>query len=115
MNSNTKPGNGNKPHDAHETAKPTPPAVSTKTATSPNMHDGKIVSVLGNKLVSTCHEGKQHSHTVAADAKVTCDGATCKTEDLKPGAKIRVTTKPEDQHTATKVESLQKHHEFAKT
>ena len=87
---------------------------SSQPAACANTHEGKVTSVAGNKLNSTCHEGKSHSHTVAADAKVTCDGATCKTEDLKPGAKIRVTTKPEDKHTATKVESIQKHTEFAK-
>ena len=87
---------------------------SSKPAACANMHEGKVISVEGNKLHSTCHEGKSHSHTVAADAKVTCDGASCKTEELKPGAKIRVTTKPEDKHTATKVESIQKHTEFAK-
>ena len=87
---------------------------STKPAACANTHEGKVTSVAGNKIHSTCEEGKAHSHTVSADAKVTCDGATCKTEDLKPGAKIRVTTKPEDKHTATKVESIQKHTEFAK-
>ncbi len=87
---------------------------STKPAACANTHEGKVSSVAGNKLHSTCQEGKSHSHTVAPDAKVTCDGATCKTEDLKPGDKIRLTTKPEDKHTATKVESLKKHTEFAK-
>jgi hypothetical protein len=38
------------------------------------MHDGKVVSVVGDKLTTTCSEGKQHCHTIAKDAKVTCDG-----------------------------------------
>ena len=98
-----------------EDKKATPAASgSAMPAACANTHEGKVTSVEGNKLHSTCHEGKSHSHTVAADAKVTSDGAACKAEDLKPGAKIRVTTKPEDKHTAPKVESIQKHTEFAK-
>ena len=111
MNTNPKSDHDKKTEDKKGA---TPAAASTKPMSKSCTHDGKIVSVAGNKLVSTCEEGKQHSHTVASDAKVTCDGAVCKTEDLKAGAKIRGTTKPEDKHTATKVESLQKHAEFAK-
>ena len=111
MNTNPKPEHDKKTEDKKGAM---PAGASSKPMANACTHDGKVVSVAGNKLVSTCHEGNQHSHTVASDAKVTCDGAVCKTEDLKPGAKIRVTSKPEDKHTATKVESLQKHTEFAK-
>jgi len=31
-------------------------------------HDGKVVSVVGDKLTTTCNEGKQHCHTMAKDA-----------------------------------------------
>ena len=44
------------------------------TETPAKTHDGKVVSVAGDKLTTTCSEGKQHCHTVAKDAKVTCDG-----------------------------------------
>ena len=43
-------------------------------------HDGKVVSVVGDKLTTTCNEGKQHCHTMAKDAKVTCDGKASKAE-----------------------------------
>ncbi len=110
MTTHTKSDHDKKSEDK----KAIPTGASTKPMANSCTHEGKVVSVAGNKLVSTCAEGNQHSHTVAPDAKVTCDGAVCKTEDLKAGTKIRVTTKPEDKHTATKVESLQKHTEFAK-
>ena len=48
-------------------------------------HDGKVVSVAGDKLTTTCSEGKQHCHTMAKDAKVTCDGQASKAADLKAG------------------------------
>jgi hypothetical protein len=71
-------------------------------------HDGKVVSVVGDKLTTTCSDGKQHCHTVAKDAKVTCDGHTSKIEDLKAGTPVRVTPKRDDMTIATAVESGKK-------
>ena len=68
-------------------------------------HDGKVVSVAGDKLTTTCSEGKQHCHTMAKDAKVTCDGKASKTADLKAGTHVRVTTTKDDKSVATAVES----------
>ena len=59
---------------------------------SAKTHDGKVVSVAGDKLTTTCGEGKTHCHTVAKDAKVTCDGQASKAADLKAGTHVRVTT-----------------------
>lgn len=87
-------------------------ACSKKEHTS-NTHDGKVVSMTGNKLVMTNQEGKECSHTLATDAKLTCDGKVCKAEDLKAGKKIRVTTKKDDLSVATGIESLNKNAEFA--
>jgi len=55
-------------------------------------HNGKVVSVEGNKLTMTDTAGKEHSHTVAADAKISCNGKVCKLADLRKGTLIRVTT-----------------------
>ena len=76
--------------------------------------DGKVVSMTGDKLVVANKEGKECSHTLAKDAKLTRDGTVCKAEDLKAGNKIRVTTKKDDRNVATSIESLDKHAEFAK-
>lgn len=73
-------------------------------------HEGVLVSVKGTKFTMK-HKGedaKEHSHTLAADGKVTSDGKAAKLEDLKPGVRIRVTTKPGDMSIATKVEALTK-------
>ncbi len=68
------------------------------------------MSVTGNKLVMSNKEGKECSHTLAKDAKLTRDGTQCNAADLKPGHKIRVTA----HNVATGVEALDKHAEFAK-
>ena len=77
--------------------------VMTKsTATT---HDGKVVSVAGDKLTTTCSEGNEHCHTVAKDAKVTCDGQASKAADLKAGTDVRVTCHKDDKNVATAVDS----------
>ena len=68
-------------------------------------HDGKVVSMTGDKLTTTCSEGKQHCHTVAKDAKVTCDGKDSKAADLKAGTPVRVTPHKDDKTVATAVDS----------
>jgi len=72
---------------------------------SATTHDGKVVSVIGDKLITACGEGKQHCHTMAKDAKVTCDGKATKAADLKTGTSVRVTTSADDKTVATAVES----------
>ena len=98
------------------TAKPETCATTTeKSAACANTHDGKVVSISGSTLVMSGCDGQEHSHTVAADAKVCCDGAACQTEDLKVGSKIRVTTQTDDKNVATKIESLDKQAKFAQS
>jgi hypothetical protein len=56
-------------------------------------HEGKVVKVVGNKLTMSDKEGKnEHTHTLAADAKISCDGKECKLEDLKPGQTVKEKT-----------------------
>jgi hypothetical protein len=92
------------------------PALSTASAKqepSSNTFEGKVVSLTGNKLVMRNKEGAAFTHTLAKDAKVTCDGKACKSEELKPGNQIRVTTKKDDRNVATGIECLEKNNEFA--
>jgi len=65
--------------------------------------EGKVVSVAGDKLTTTCSDGKQHCHTMAKDATVTCDGHAGKAADLKAGTPVRVTTHKDDKNVATAV------------
>lgn len=80
--------------------------TTTSLLPSSNSFDGKVVSVTGVTLVTSSMQGKEYSHTLAKDAKLTCDGADCKVEDIKVGSTIRVTTSKNDHDVATGVESL---------
>jgi hypothetical protein len=76
--------------------------------------DGTVVSVSGDKLTMTNKEGKEHSHALAANVKVTCDGKTCTAADLKPGMRVRVTTANAEPHAATRLEALDNNRGFEK-
>lgn len=76
-------------------------------------HDGTVVSITGTTLVMASADAKEHSHTLAIDAKVTLDGKTCVAADLKPGTRIRVTTEGADQSVVTAIEALDKNQAFA--
>jgi hypothetical protein len=78
-----------------------------------SMHEGKIVSVTGNKLVMSV-DGKEHTHDVAADAKIRLDGKDGKLADLKPGMKIRVWTPKDNAKTALRIDALDKNKDFEK-
>ena len=69
-----------------------------------NTHDGKFVSVAGDKLISNCTDGNKHHHTLAKDAKVTCDGKAGKLADLEAGTPIRLTTCKDDRNMVTAIE-----------
>ena len=54
-------------------------------------HEGLVVQAKGDRLTMTDMDGKnEHSHQVAADAKITLDGKDCTLADLPKGAKIKV-------------------------
>ena len=60
-------------------------------------HQGKVVGVSNGKLTMTSMTGdNQHSHDVAADAKITCEGEPCKLESLGAGDVITVTVDQKD-------------------
>jgi hypothetical protein len=76
--------------------------------------DGTVVSVSGDKLTMTNKEGKEHSHALAANVNVTCDGKTCAATDLKVGMRIRVTASDAAPHVASRIEALDKDPDFEK-
>lgn len=80
-----------------------------------NTHEGKVVSASGHKLVMTDKDGKEHTHTLAPNARISCDGKMCKLDDLKPGQKIRVTTERGNKEVAVKIEALDKDKDFPRT
>ncbi len=78
----------------------------------PNTHEGQVVSISSNKLVMTGADGKEHSHAISAHTKVCCDTKECKATDLKPGMKIRVTTKRADKGVALEIEAIDKNADY---
>jgi hypothetical protein len=79
---------------------------ATVSAGDKNTHEGKFVSVKDNKMKMEDKNGKEHSHDVATNAKISCDGKECKLSDLRSGTRIRVTT--DDQNRATRIEAFTK-------
>ncbi|MBI3839366.1 MAG: hypothetical protein HY288_15715 [Planctomycetia bacterium] len=55
-------------------------------------HTGTFVSVSSGKLVMTGQNGKEHTHAMAKDAKITIDGKAGALAGLKKGMFISVTT-----------------------
>src|SRR5262245_22647710 len=74
------------------------------TLAADDAHGGTVVAVADGKLTMTATGSKdEHSHAVAADAKVTLNGKDIKLTDLKKGDKIKVTLGSDKK--ATKIEA----------
>lgn len=60
-------------------------------------HEGKVVEAGKGKLTMTTMTGdNQHTHDVAADAKITCEGQPCQLDSLGSGDVITVTVDQKD-------------------
>src|SRR5262245_33316298 len=70
-------------------------------------HAGIVVKVGDGKLTRTDKDGKkEHSHEVARDAKITCEGKECKLDDLQKGFRVRVTVEKKDgKQMATRIDA----------
>jgi hypothetical protein len=90
--------------------KPNPAAQAGQAGqAADNTHEGKFLMAEGNnKFIMTDKAGTRHEHTLAADAKVMCDGKECKLSDLKEGVMIRVTTDKVDPKTVTRLDARTK-------
>ena len=53
-----------------------------------------------------CKNGKEHTHDVALNAKITVDGKEARLTDLKTGTRIRVTV--DDANRATRIQAFLK-------
>jgi hypothetical protein len=70
--------------------------------------EGSFVSYVNNKLLITDKDGKEHTYTLAANAKITLDGKDAKMEDFKKGNHVTVTTKKEAPNAAVEVDGKTK-------
>ncbi len=64
------------------------PALAAEKSAS---HDVTIVKCADGKLTVLGSDKKEHTHAVAKDATITCNGKACKVTDLKKGVKAKVT------------------------
>ena len=53
-----------------------------------NTHTGVVVSTVDGKLTMMGKDKKEHTHTVAKDATITCDGKDCKLENMKKDQRV---------------------------
>ena len=67
-------------------------------------HEGTVVKAGNGSLTMKDSQGKQHSHTIPANAAITLDGKEAKLEDLKAGFSVTVTT-AQDEKTVSKVDA----------
>jgi hypothetical protein len=89
-------------------------AIDQRSDAASTQQDGKLVSITRDRLVMTGARGNaERTCTLATDVRVTCDGRTCKSEDLKAGMRIRVTSESEAPHKTIRIEALDKNIEFA--
>ncbi len=69
-------------------------------------HEVTIVKVGAAGVTVLGADGKEHTHPVAKDAVITCNGKACKAADLKKGIKATVTvTGKGDRTRFTKIEA----------
>ncbi|MBA4019422.1 MAG: hypothetical protein C0483_19835 [Pirellula sp.] len=80
--------------------------TTDETPDDNDTHEGKFVRIAGGKIV-TKFEGVEHTHRMAADAKVTRDGKPYKIEDLKRGNQLRITTRKHNKALAVEIECIQ--------
>lgn len=94
--------------------KPTSHDAPNNGTTPPSQSfEGNLVSMTGNHLVVTNTAGGKFSHTLAKDAKLTCDGAACDSDELKIGKRVRVTTRLGNRNVVIGIDTLDKHAEFS--
>jgi hypothetical protein len=82
-------------------------AASARPDAKEDTHTGKFVSAKGEtQFVMLGKDGKtEHTHTLATNAVITCDGKACKLSDLKAGTQLRVTVQDKDgKKVVTKIE-----------
>lgn len=90
-------------------------AQDKEKAIDGDTHEGIIVKVEDNKLTMKGKDGTgEHSHTLNKDVRFSLDNKAAKMEDLKPGQRVRVTTKKGDKNTILRIEALDKEKDFPK-
>ena len=81
--------------------------LSQASLAADKVHEGTVVKAGDGKLTMTAKsDGKEHSHDIGKDVKITLDGKAAKLEDLKADFAITVTT--DDKGVVTMVDAKSK-------
>lgn len=67
-------------------------SCTAAVADEADTHDGVVVSAGNGRLSMTATDGKQQSYEIGEMVKITVNGHMGRLEDLKVGARIRVTS-----------------------
>jgi hypothetical protein len=78
--------------------------AADKDKPAADTHTGKFVSFADGKLTMVGDDGKEHSHTLNKDVKVTIDGKDAKMDDLKTVAKDTALAVTLDKDTVTRID-----------
>jgi len=65
-------------------------------AVEPRIHNGTVVSATNGQLVLKDTSGKEQTHLVSRETKVTINGRVGRLEELKMSTRVRVTTEGSD-------------------
>jgi hypothetical protein len=65
-------------------------------AAEPQIHNGTVVSASNGQLVLKDTSGKEQTHLVSRETKVTINGRVGRLEELKMSTRVRVTTEGGD-------------------
>ena len=74
--------------------------VGQPTLAAEDTHEGTVVKAGDGKLTMTGKDGKEHSHDIGKDVKITLDEKPAKLSDLKAGFHVTVTVHEKKHVTA---------------
>lgn len=66
--------------------------VNSASAAEPQIHKGTVVSATASQLVVKDATGREQTHLVSRETKVTINGRVGRLEELKMSTRVRVTT-----------------------
>lgn len=66
--------------------------VNLAPAVEPQIHKGTVISASNGQLVLKDNSGREQTHLVSGETKITINGRVGRLEELKMSTKVRVTT-----------------------
>lgn len=92
--------------------RPPPPRANFVVRVDETAYDGVVTSVTATTLHVAGDDKQQHVYQLAPGAQITCDNSACPLTAIKPGMRVRVTTKNNNLHAALRVEAIDQNTHF---